>query len=298
MTTQSRSSVIARKDAAAPSGGLLDFLELEQVERDLFRGTCHEGVPLRAFGGQVAAQALTAAGHTVAADRSVHSLHGYFLRPGDTKQPIVYAVERLRDGGSYVSPGVSAVQGGEVIFSLSASFKRAEPGLDRHRRMPCTAGPGDLPADGLPGADPENEGSPWHRVLDIRHAPAPPEQTEEGQTEQRLWIRATQPLSDDSLTHACALAYASDLGLAPTAALEEAASEQRSSFSSLFMTSLDHAIWYHRPFRADEWMLFTQRSPSAGDGRGLAMADVWSQDGLLVASVVQETVLRDMRRPR
>ncbi|ROR46530.1 acyl-CoA thioesterase [Kitasatospora cineracea] len=278
-----------------PPGGLLDFLELERVERDLFRGVCHEAAPLRAFGGQVAAQALTAAGHTVPADRPVHSLHGYFLRPGDTKQPIVYAVERLRDGGSYVSRRVSAVQDGEMIFSLSASFKRPEPGFDRQRRVPPTAGPDELPSAGSPSTDREEDASAWHRVLDIRQAAVPAEQVQGGQTEQRLWIRAARPLSDDPLTHACALAYASDLGLAPTAALEESPSGQRSTLPSLFVTSLDHAIWYHRPFRADEWMLFAQRSPSAGDGRGLAMADVWDQDGLLVASVVQETVLRGRR---
>lgn len=294
------SPMTARAERAASPGGLLDFLDLEQVERNLFRGSCHEGAPLRAFGGQVAAQALTAAGRTVPENRSVHSLHGYFLHPGDTRQPIVYGVERLRDGGSYLSRRVTAIQDGRTIFSLSASFKRTEPGPGRQLTMPLTSGPDSLQDTGGLQADEvaaeQHEGSAWHRVLDIRYADVPLEQTLTGQTEQRLWIRATQPLRDDPLIHACALAYASDLGLAPTAALDTASpSVLRSPSSSLFMTSLDHAIWYHRPFRADRWMLFTQRSPSAGDGRGLTMADVWSQDGLLVASVVQEAVLRHKR---
>lgn len=165
--------------------------------------------------------------------------------------------------------------------------------------MPETATPEELPDLGglWAGASPEHsEKWAFHRALDIRYAPVPEEQTLPGQTEQRLWIRASERLADDPLLHACALAYASDLWLAPTAALAmEGPALLRGASSSLFLTSLDHAIWYHRPFRADEWMLFAQRSPSAGDGRGLAHADVWSRGGRLVASVVQETVMRRQR---
>lgn len=277
---------------------LVAFLSLEQVERDLFRGWCHEGLPLRAFGGQVAAQALTAAGRTVPEGRSVHSLHGYFLRGGSTARPIVYQVERLRDGGSYLSRQVSAVQDGEVIFTLSASFKRAEAGYDRQPEMPGTPDPAAVPDLYAlwAASDPEDFGhQAYQQALEIRRVPEPGPVTP-GLAEQKLWIRAVGPLPADPLLHSCSLAYASDLFLAPTAALPlENLRPLRGEPSKVFLTSLDHAIWYHRPFRADEWMLFSQRSPTTVDGRALAFAEVWSRDGALIAHVVQEAVLRPRR---
>ncbi|MFI1829868.1 acyl-CoA thioesterase [Streptomyces sp. NPDC020412] len=290
-----------------PAGArsLTGFLSLERLDRDLFRGWCHEGLPLRAFGGQVAAQALTAAGGTVGGggvQSAVHSLHGYFLRGGDPARPIVYAVERLRDGRTFSSRRVTARQEGEVIFTLSASFKSTEDGYDRQPAMPATTAPDAVPdlfelwAQTSP-ADFEQLVFPY--ALEVRRLPGPAEPTTPGLTEQKLWIRATDPLGDDPLLHACALAYASDLLLAPTAALSlERPRPLREEPSSVFMTSLDHAMWYHRPFRADEWLLFSQRSPSAADGRGLAFADVWGHDGRLIAHVVQEAVLRPARPAR
>lgn len=280
---------------------LVGFLSLERLERDLFRGWCHEGAPLRAFGGQVAGQALTAAGHTVEAGLVVHSLHGYFLRSGDTRSPIVYQVERLRDGRSYVSRRVTAIQRGEAIFSLSASFKLPEETSgagDRHLTMPQVTPPEGLPevfASGR-GETPEHDDArDFSKALSVRFAP-PPGPAPEGGTEQRLWVRSAHPLPDDPMLHACGLAYASDILLAPSAALHlELPWMQRTEPSTVFLTSLDHAIWFHRPFRADEWLLVVQRSPTAGDGRGLAYGDFWSRDGRLVASVVQETVLRTAR---
>ncbi|MEU5979671.1 acyl-CoA thioesterase domain-containing protein [Streptomyces sp. NPDC047315] len=292
---------------AAPVPGALSpvdadlgtLLHVERAASDIHRGHCHEGAPRRAYGGQVAAQALIAAGRTVPADRTVHSLHGNFLRAGDAGLPVDYRVERLRDGRSYHSRRVTAVQHGEIVFTGSASFKRAEAGPERRRSMPETAGP-DAARDlslSWADADPQHhEKSVFHRVLDLRLAEAPAPRPVDGETEQRLWIRSAAPLPDDPLLHAGVLAYASDLWLAPTAALAvEPPRMLRGSESALFLTSLDHAIWYHRPFRADAWMLFAQRSPWAGDGRGLVLADVWSEEGHLLASVVQETVLRHLR---
>ncbi|GAA2124736.1 acyl-CoA thioesterase II [Kitasatospora saccharophila] len=284
-----------------PDLGLVDCLGLEQLDRDLFRGWCHDGIPLRAFGGQVAAQALTAAGRTVPADRTVHSLHGNFVRAGDTARPLEYAVERVRDGGSYLSRRVTATQGGETVFTLTASFKRPEPGLDRQPPMPPTPDPGELPdtyrlwAETNPG---DYRQAVFSRVMDMRYIAGPAEPTTSGLTEQRLWLRSAEPLPDDPKLHACALAYASDLFLAPSTVLSiEPPRMLRDEPASVFLTSLDHAVWYHRPFRADEWMLFAQRSPTVADGRGIAFADVWSRDGLLIAHVVQETVVRPMRTP-
>ncbi|MEV6697469.1 acyl-CoA thioesterase domain-containing protein [Streptomyces sp. NPDC051453] len=280
--------------------GLVGFLALEQVDRDLFRGWCHEGLPMRAFGGQVAAQALTAAGRTVGEGRSVHSLHGYFLRPGDPAHPIVYQVERLRDGGSYAAREVKAVQGGETIFTLSASFKRPETTWDRQPRMPETPPPAETPDlfELWAAAAPEDHAqSRYFRALEMRYVPPAAQPPLPGTTEQRLWIRSAERLPHDRpLLHACALAYASDLFLAPSTAIPvEKPRPFREEPSKVYLTSLDHAIWYHRPFRADEWMLFVQRSPSAVDGRGLAFADVWSRHGILIATVVQEAVQRPLR---
>ncbi|MFI2214000.1 acyl-CoA thioesterase [Streptomyces sp. NPDC020141] len=282
--------------------GLVDFLRLEGTGRDVFRGWCHEGLPLRAFGGQVAAQALIAAGRTVPEGRTVHSLHGYFLRAGSTALPVVYRVERLRDGGSFVTRQVSAEQDGEVVFTLSASFKSAERSYDRQPVMPAAPDPAALPDlyEVWAAHDREDlEQQMYRHALEVRRAPDPAEPSSPGATEQKLWIRASGKLPDDPLIHAGSLTYASDLFLAPTAALAvEPPRPLRGRPSAVYLTSLDHAVWFHRPFRADEWLLFSQRSPSSSDGRGLAFADVWSRDGRLVAHVVQETVLRPLREPR
>lgn len=282
---------------------LVDFLTLERLERSLFRGWCHDTASLRAFGGQVAAQALTAAGHTVDSPLAVHSLHGYFLRPGDVRKPVVYQVERVRDGRGYVSRRVTAVQNGEAIFTLSSSFKLPESPDDAGERqitMPEVPSPDDLPdAFSLRGQEALESGemSDFSRALSVRLVP-PPHPVAQGATEQWMWLKAARPLPDDPMLHACALTYASDLLLAPTAALHrEQPRMLRTAPDTVFLTSLDHAVWYHRPLRADEWLLVVQRSPTAGDGRGLAYGDFWSHDGRLVASVVQETVLRTARPP-
>ncbi|KIQ65172.1 acyl-CoA thioesterase [Kitasatospora griseola] len=285
----------------APS--FTDLLGIEELDENLFRGHCHAGAPLRAFGGQVAAQALTSAGRTVEPARRVHSLHGYFLRPGDPRRPIVYQVDRARDGNSYATRRVTALQRGEAIFTMSASFKRPESAGDRQRTMPPVPGPEELP-DPYPAwqrdAPEEYEQSAIFRALRMRFVPAgapglPPELP--GVPQQFVWLRTDAGLpADDPLLQVCALTYLSDLTLASTTALHlQPHRVHRVAESRVALASLDHAMWFHRPFRADEWLLFAQRSPSASDGRGLAMGEFYDRDGTLVASAVQETLLRELR---
>ncbi|WP_280701546.1 acyl-CoA thioesterase II [Kitasatospora sp. GP82] len=286
-------------------GSFAELLRIEELDKNLFRGCCHAGAPMRTFGGQVAAQALTAAGRTVSPDRLVHSLHSYFLRPGDPQRPIEYEVDRVRDGFSYATRRVTAVQHGEAIFTLSASFKRPEEAGTRQRTMPPVPGPEELPNPIPLWAESDPEGyanGGGFRALDMRFVPAdspgmPPELP--GVPQQFVWLRTGTSLpADDPLLQVCALTYLSDLTLAPTAALHiQPHRMQRSGPPLVMLASLDHAMWFHRPFRADDWLLFAQRSPSAADGRGLAIGEFYNRDGELVASAVQEALLREQRRP-
>ncbi|OAA24501.1 acyl-CoA thioesterase-2 [Frankia sp. EI5c] len=272
-----------------------DLLTLESVDRDIFRGQCHDGAPMRAFGGQVAAQAQIAAGRTVEPDRRMHSLHGYFLRPGRTDAPIVYLVERIRDGRSFTTRRVSAVQDGETIFSMSASFQRPRDTGETHQlQAPDVAGPETHrrwwgPIDEAPEYQP-------FLLVDIRSTPISTAGTEprpataagaggpsDGMPRQHVWVRVDQALPDDPLLHVCALTYLSDLTLASTASLPYAGLP-----GLLDLVSLDHAMWFHRPFRADDWLLFVQDSPSAGGARGLSRGMFFTRDGTLVASAIQE----------
>ncbi|MCU7821769.1 acyl-CoA thioesterase II [Kitasatospora sp. DSM 101779] len=290
-------------DQVAP---FVELLRIEELDENLFRGRCHAGAPMRAFGGQVAAQALTAAGRTIGAERSVHSLHGYFLRPGDPTRPIVYQVDRIRDGSSYATRRVTAVQRGEAIFTMSASFKRPESSAERQRTMPPVPGPEELPDPFVAWerANPEHFAkATGFRALEMRFLPADaPGMPAElpGVPQQFVWLRTGTPLPDDDpLLQVCALTYLSDLTLASTTALHlEPHSFGRKGPRRTLLASLDHAMWFHRPFRADEWLLFAQRSPSASDGRGLALGEFYNRDGLLVASAVQETLLREARATR
>jgi len=292
--------------------GFVDLLRLDDIDLNLFRGWCHAGAPLRAFGGQVAAQALVAAGRTVAPDRLVHSLHGYFMRPGDPRRPLVYEVERLRDGRSYATRRVTAIQRGEAMFTLSASFKVPEESPERQRAVPLLPDPDLLPdpyanwadagSDG--GSTSNGSGDYWtttgRLTLDMRVVPrgstALPNR-QAGVEEQFVWLKSASPLpGDDPLLHVCALAYLSDLTLASTAAMHlQLPRAERKGPTTISLASLDHAMWFHRPFRADEWLLFAQRSPSASDGRGLAQGEFYTRDGRLVASVVQEALVRERR---
>ncbi|MFI6443860.1 acyl-CoA thioesterase [Kitasatospora sp. NPDC050543] len=288
----------------ATIGPFADLLRIEQLDENMFLGWCHAGAPTRAFGGQVAAQALTAAGRTIGGGRLVHSLHGYFLRPGDPARPISYEVDRIRDGLTYATRRVTALQRGEAIFTLSASFKHPEQDDGRQRTMPPVPGPEELPDPFLlwERTDPEDYAKAGgFRTLDLRFIPPdapglPPEVP--GVPQQFVWLRTGTPLpEDDPLLQVCALTYLSDLTLASTATLHlQPHRFQRTEPATIVLASLDHAMWFHRPFRADEWLLFAQRSPSAGDGRGLSHGEFYNRDGLLVASAVQEALVRD-RRP-
>jgi acyl-CoA thioesterase-2 len=251
----------------------------------------------RVFGGQVAAQALRAACHTVDDDRAVHSLHSYFLRPGDTAVPIVYDVERMRDGHSFSTRRVTARQHGKAIFYLTASFQQPERGFSHHDEMPPAPPPEDCPTLGdvvrrVTGRD---DGS-WERewaALDVRYAgdSRPGGELPAGARPAlaRIWLKAAGEVPADPVTNTCVLAYASDLTLLGVSLVPHGVII---SARDLRPASLDHSMWFHRPFRADEWMLYDQHSPSASGGRGFAVGRVFSRGGALIASVAQEGLIR------
>jgi acyl-CoA thioesterase-2 len=277
---------------------LVDLLDLEALEVNLYRGVSPREERLRVFGGQVAAQALVAAGRTVAdgrgLERPVHSLHAYFLRPGDPRIPIVYEVDRIRDGRSFTTRRVAAVQRGEAIFHLSASFHVPEPGVSHQEQMPTVPDPETLPtwAEAMaPYAGTLGDWVNHPRPIDVRHVGQPLRTSPSGTTPRppthRMWLRADGRVSDDPLLHACLVAYASDMTLLDTVMLPHGL-----IWRDGMQVSLDHAMWFHRPFRADEWLLYDQHSPTASGARGLATGTIYSRDGSLAVSVVQEGLLR------
>ncbi|HEV7908921.1 MAG TPA: acyl-CoA thioesterase II [Pseudonocardiaceae bacterium] len=273
---------------------LVSLLDLERIEENIFRGVSPAESPVRVFGGQVAGQALVAAGRTVPSDRRVHSLHSYFIRGGDPRVPIVYEVDRTRDGRSFTTRRVTAVQHGKAIFTLSASFQVDEPGLDHAEPMPDVPDPELLPtyAESVKGYVDKIGMAQMPRPIDVRYVTEPPWVTrEEGPHEPRnqVWMRADGSLPDDDLLHVCVLAYASDMTL-----LDAVLSKHGVYWGTdkVLGASLDHAMWFHRRFRADEWFLYDCVSPSASGARGLATGRFFSRDGQLVATVVQEGLLR------
>ncbi len=277
---------------------LVALLDLEAVEVDIFRGRSpHESLQ-RVFGGQVAGQALVAAGRTVPADRQVHSLHAYFLRPGDPSVPIVYLVDRIRDGRSFTTRRVVAVQHGAPIFNLSASFALAEDGLEHQLDMPAVPPPEGLPTFAERIAPFTHQLGPvagLSRPIDLRYVEDPPWVSRaQGPREprQQVWLRADGALPDDPLVHVCALTYASDMTLLDSVL---AAHGLAWYLDDVVGASLDHAMWFHRPFRADEWLLYDSESPSAHGSRGLATGRIFTADGQHVVSVVQEGLLRVKR---
>jgi len=279
---------------------LLGILDLEQIELNLFRGRSPQVGWQRVFGGQVIGQALVAATRTVEG-RAPHSMHAYFLLAGDPKVPIVYEVDRIRDGKSFTTRRVVAIQHGQAIFSMSVSFHNDESGFDHQAKMP------DVPKfDTLP-----NEREIRERVMPLMPDPVRRYYERERPIELRpieygrylgkpspdgkfhVWIRATGRLPDDPAIHRCVLAYASDMTLLDTALVPHG----RTVFEKSIMgASLDHALWFHRPFRADEWLLYAQDSPNLHGARGFARGLIFAADGTLVASVAQEGLLRQ-RRP-
>ena len=273
---------------------LLTLLDLESIEENIFRGESPKEERQRVFGGQVAGQALVAAGRTVERG-AVHSLHAYFLRPGDPTVPILYEVDRIRDGRSFTTRRVVAIQHGQAIFNLSASFHVAETGFEYQEVQV-----GDVPApDTLPTLqqilEPVRDRVPeWiaRRPIDIRYVEGGPWilRHEKCPPRQRMWIRADGTLPDDPLMHACVVAYASDMSLLDTALMPHGL-----NWTSVMGASLDHAMWFHRPFRADEWLLYDQDSPTASDARALSHGSIYAADGRLVVTVVQEGLLRRLR---
>lgn len=264
-----------------------EILDLEQLEENIYRGGVYNpesGYLSRTFGGHIAGQALVSAVRTVKPEFTVHSLHGYFLRPGDGTKPAVYLVDRPRDGGSFCTRRVNAVQNGEVIFSMGASFQTAQDGIEHQDEMPMVVPPDDL--------DPDAEnGLAQFAEWDIRRVPRDRVAALPGKaSQQQVWFRHRDPLPDDPLLHICALAYMSDLTLLGSAQVNHP--EER---PHLMVASLDHAMWFMRPFRTDEWLLYDQSSPSAGGGRALTQGKLFNQRGQMVAAVMQEGLTRYQR---
>ncbi|MCV7228765.1 acyl-CoA thioesterase II [Mycolicibacterium komossense] len=269
------------------------ILDLEQLEVNIFRGRVHASAPglnNRTFGGLVAGQSLVSAVRTVGEEYIVHSLHGYFLRPGDPKVPTVFLVERLRDGGSFVTRRVSAVQHGETIFSMSASFQTDQEGIHHQDAMPVGPGPDDLEEIRALRLF-EDEGFRQFEEWDLRIVPRDQlEKTPGKASQQRVWFRHRDPLPDDPVLHICALAYMSDLTLLGSAQVNHPVERDH-----LMIASLDHALWFMRPFRADEWLLYDQSSPSACAGRALTQGKIYTREGEMVAAVMQEGLTRYQR---
>ncbi len=274
---------------------LVELLDLEVIEVNIFRGKNLDETRLRVFGGQVAAQSLVAAGRTVERGR-VHSLHSYFLRPGDPAAPILYEVDRIRDGRSFTTRRVVAIQHGRAIFNLQCSFHIDEgPGLVHPAEMPKVPPPEDLPTF-RECLEPYRDQLPdWFqldrpRPIDQRYigeVPWLPSASRE--TRQQLWVRADGELADDPLLHAAVVAYASDMSIIDSILKPHELSWET---GATMVVSLDHCMWFHRPLRADRWLLFDQDSPVAYGSRGLARGLMFDEEGRLVVSLVQEGLVR------
>jgi len=273
---------------------LVSLLDLEVIEVNIFRGISPEENRVRVFGGQVAGQSLVAASRTVDENaRHVHSLHAYFLRPGDPAAPILYQVDRLRDGRSFTTRRVVAIQHGEVIFNLQASFHAFEPGLDW--QIPAPLGlpdPETLPDFKTRMAPYKDQIGEWYdrpRPIDLRYIGDPQSRAGVETAGQQVWLRADGTLPDDPVLHACIATYASDMTLLDTALLPHGLGW---GDNGVQMASLDHAMWFHRPFRADDWHLYDQRALSTSNSRGLAGGSIFTKDGHLAVTVVQEGLIR------
>ena len=277
---------------------LLAILDLERLEHNLFRGRSPELDWQRVFGGQTIAQALVAAQRTVPDDRHAHSLHGYFMRPGDTKVPIIYEVDRIRDGGSFATRRVVAIQHGHAIFSLEASFQVDEDGLEHQAPMPLDVPPPDTLLDQHQLIEQFGDQVPhgiqryWERDRPLEMKPVMLKHytsREKLDPHQNIWIRTTGPVPADRATRAAVLAYLSDMTLLDTSTFAHG----RAVFDrDIQAASLDHAMWFHRTHAMDDWLLYTQDSPSTQGGRGFTRGAIYGRDGTLIASVAQEGLIR------
>jgi acyl-CoA thioesterase-2 len=281
----------------SPMQELIATLNLEKLEENLFRGTSPQVGWQRVFGGQVIAQALVAAQRTVESDRFVHSLHAYFMRPGDPAIPIVYEVDRIRDGKSFTTRRVVAIQHGKAIFSLSASFQEDEDGFDHQMPMPPVPTPEQLTGESdilsryLEKA-PEPIRRYWLRPRPIEFCPAFPDDyfnRKRLEPVQNLWVRTTGPSPDDRRLRSAILAYLSDMTLLDTSLYAHGTSVFDSELQA---ASLDHAMWFHRDFSLADWLLYVQDSPSASGARGMTRGSLFSRSGGLIASVAQEGLIR------
>ena len=296
MTDTAASAAPTAADRAAVDR-LVDLLDLEQLEVNLFRGKNTDEGWLRVYGGQVIGQALVAASRTVEEPRPAHSLHAYFLRPGDPKVPIVYTVERDRDGKSFTTRRVVAIQHGRPIFNMAASFQIEEEGFEHQFDMPGVPGPEGLKNElqlRLEIADkiPERFRTLWLRERPVEIRPIQPRdliRPDKAPPYQACWFRVAAPIPDDLALHQCLLAYASDMTLLDTSLLPHGVSWLNPMLQS---ASLDHALWFHTRLRFDDWLLYTQDSPRASGARGLNRGSVYTRDGKLVASVAQEGLIR------
>jgi acyl-CoA thioesterase II len=281
----------------AALGALVDILDLEPLEQNLFRGQTQQQGWQRVYGGLVLAQALAASIRTVEPDRHAHSMHGYFLLGGDPGHPIVYDVERVRDGSSFNTRRVKAIQHGRPIFVLSVSFQKTETGYSHQRPMPTVPAPEDLPnerdlQERYASKLPDNLRGYWKRERPFEMRPIDIQRyvtREKAEPRQSVWIRANGTLPVDQNLHYCLLAYASDFTLLDTALI---AHGKLLFDTDIQLASIDHAMWLHAPFRADEWLLYTQESSFAGGARGFCSGSIFKRDGTLVASVTQEGLMR------
>ncbi|HEX6746436.1 MAG TPA: acyl-CoA thioesterase II [Longimicrobium sp.] len=278
-------------------GMLLELLDLERLDLNLYRGQNRDIGSGRLFGGQVLAQALVAAGRTVEEGRSAHSLHGYFMLAGDLDIPVVYQVDRIRDGRSFTTRRVLAIQEGREIFTMTCSFHVAEQGIEHAAPMPDVPMPEDLPreldlvramAERIP--EPVREIYTQDRPIDFRTvSPVDPFAPEVRPAVKHTWFRVDGRLPDDAILHQAVLAYASDYGLLGTALLPHGLSFMMRRVQA---ASLDHAVWFHRPFRVDEWLLYAMDAPAAAGARAFTRGSLFTRDGALVASTAQEGLIR------
>jgi acyl-CoA thioesterase-2 len=280
-----------------PLGDLLRLLDLERLELNLFRGQNRDIGSGRLFGGQVLALGLVAAGRTVDADRTAHSLHGYFMLAGDLDTPVVYQVDRIRDGKSFTTRRVLAIQEGREIFTMTCSFHVAEPGLEHGAAMPSSPDPETLPreldlvrqvADRIP--QPLREVYTQERPIDFRPVdPVDPFAPAVREARKQMWFRALGRMPDEPLLHQAVLAYASDYGLLGTSLLPHGLSFLMRRVQA---ASLDHAVWFHHPFRVDEWLLYATDAPAMAGARAFTRGELFTRDGVLVASTAQEGLIR------
>jgi acyl-CoA thioesterase II len=277
---------------------LVKLLALERIEENLFRGQSQDLGWGTVFGGQVLGQALSAAVQTVPAERAVHSLHAYFLRPGDVNKPIVYDVDRIRDGGSFTTRRVVAIQSGNAIFNLAASFQKSEPGFEHQDAMPEAPEPESLPTEQaryaahlarLPEFFRERAARPRPFELRLTELEDDPFQPTPRPARRMLWLKAQGTLPDDPALHAYLLAYASDHAFVTTSLLPHGVTWLTTGMQ---VASLDHVMWFHRPFRVDDWLLYVIDSPAAHGARGLARGRIFTRQGVLVASSAQEGLIR------